>query len=91
MRGAHLTRRESRGAVRSDEWPELCTSVSLVFGLCFRLERALAAPVPPHQRLFALLSAQQDRSGEERAVKRGAIIAGKLDQSGFCYKTAKLD
>lgn len=61
------------------------------FSLSLALECPSAFPFPKHERLFAFLTAQLGRNGEERAVERGAIVIGEIDQSGFHDEAAQFD
>src|SRR3546814_4647142 len=49
----------------------------------FRVERALAPPLPQRQHLANVVALHARCTIEQRAVKGGAIIVGQLCQTGF--------
>src|SRR3546814_1471779 len=56
----------------------------------FRVERALAPPLPERQHIASVVALNARCTIEQRAVKGGAIIVGQLDQTGFLDEAAQL-
>src|SRR3546814_7493036 len=56
----------------------------------FRVERALAPPLPERQHIASVVALNARCTIEQRAVKSGAIIVGQLDQTGFLDEAAQL-
>jgi len=54
----------------------------------FRVEGALAAPLPQHEPVAILACLR--REFEHRAVEGGAIVVGEIDQAGFVDEAAQL-
>src|SRR3546814_18855222 len=51
----------------------------------FRVERALAPPLPERPHIASVVALNARCTIEPRAVTGGAIIVGQLDQTGFLY------
>src|SRR3546814_13231089 len=72
--------------MRISDWSsDLCSS-----DLRFRVERALAPPLPERQYIASVVALNARCTIEQRAVKGGAIIVGQLDQTGFLDEAAPL-
>src|SRR3546814_1796719 len=56
----------------------------------FRVERALAPPLPERQHIASVVALNARCTIEQRAVKGGAIIVRQLDQTGFLDEAAQL-
>jgi hypothetical protein len=56
----------------------------------FRIERALAAPLPERQHVAGIIALGRGRQFEHRAVEGGAIVVGQIDQAGFLDEAAQL-
>src|SRR3546814_3078427 len=56
----------------------------------FRVERALAPPLPERQHIASVVALNARCTIEQRAVKGGANIVGQLDQTGFLDEAAQL-
>src|SRR3546814_12620470 len=69
-----------------------CKSGGSAFALTvrFRVERALAPPLPERQHIASVVALNARCTTEQRAVKGGAIIVGQLDQTGFLDEAAQL-
>src|SRR3546814_14251409 len=55
----------------------------------FRVERALAPPLPERQHIASVVALNARCTIEQRAVKGGAIIVGQLHQTGFLDAAAQ--
>src|SRR3546814_2061687 len=56
----------------------------------FRVELALAPPLPEREYIASVVALNERCTIEQRAVKGGAIIVGKLDMTGFLDDAAHL-
>src|SRR3546814_17617693 len=56
----------------------------------FRVERALAPPLPERQHIASVVALNARCTNEQRAGKGGASIVGQLDQTGFLDEAAQL-
>src|SRR3546814_18042763 len=56
----------------------------------FRVERALAPPLPERQPIASVVALNARCTIEQRAVKGGEISVGQLDQNGFLDEAAQL-
>src|SRR3546814_5732132 len=55
----------------------------------FRVELALAPPLPERQHIASVIALHARCTIEQRAVKGGAIFVGQLDQTGFLDEAAQ--
>ena len=56
----------------------------------FSIERAFATPLPQRQHVAGIIAARASGEIEQRAVKRGAIVVGQLNQPGFLDQPTQL-
>src|SRR3546814_5533696 len=56
----------------------------------FRVERALAPPLPERPHIASVVALNARCTIEQRAGKGGAIIVGQLDQTGFLGEAVQL-
>src|SRR3546814_1873504 len=56
----------------------------------FRVERALAPPLPDRQHIPSVVALTARFTIDHRAVKGGAILVGQIDQPGYLDESAHL-
>src|SRR3546814_17063960 len=56
----------------------------------FRVERALAPPLPERKHIASVVALNARCTIEQRDVKGGAILVGQIDQTGYLEEAAQL-